>query len=130
MVECGNARRARVLVRSLWQTVNIGDVAHAPGTLRAFQRHRPDVELTLWARQVGVRERAMLDHYLPDVRIVEGRLDESGAPTTAELQYAFDSADLLVHGPAANLAAEKEIRVWRNRTGRPYGFFGVTVDPV
>lgn len=119
----------RVLLRSLWKTTNIGDVAHAPGALRAFQRFAPDVEVTLWPRRIEARERAMLQHYLPEVRIVEGQLDDSG-PSTPELRKAFDQADLLVHGSGSGLGAEKEVAWWRENTTKPYGFFGVSVDPV
>lgn len=120
----------RVLLRSLWQTVNIGDVAHAPGTLRAFRRYAPDVELTLWPRQIDSREREMLARFLPEVRIVEGTLDHESGPLTPELRAAFDRADLLLHGPASGLGAEADLAWWARNAGRPYGFFGVSVDPV
>ncbi|MEQ7011034.1 polysaccharide pyruvyl transferase family protein [Actinopolymorpha sp. B17G11] len=126
--------RARILVRSLWQTVNIGDVAHAPGTLRALQRHGnatgPGVDLSLWVQRIDDRERAMLERFFPAVRLVEGDLDERGEPTTPELQEEFERADLLLHGPAASFGAEPQVRLWSAATGKPYGIFGVTVDPV
>lgn len=123
-------RPSRVLVRALWQTVNIGDVAHAPGTLRAFQRWWADAELILWPRAADERTRSMLRRFLPEVRVVEGVVDGDGRASTPELADALDAADLFVHGSGPSLNAEREVRSWRRRTGRPYGFFGVTVDPM
>jgi hypothetical protein len=124
----------RILVRSLWQTINIGDVAHAPGTLRALEQHGGSegspIELSLWVRQIGDRERGMFRRFFPNVRVVEGVLDDAGEPSTPELREEFERAHLLVHGPAASLGAARDLRLWSAATGRPYGVFGVTFDPV
>ena len=59
------ARAPRVLVRSAWQSVNIGDIAHTPGALALLERHFPEAELTLWPRELefGARERGLAgDH--------------------------------------------------------------------
>ncbi|MEJ7592816.1 MAG: hypothetical protein WKF77_14810 [Planctomycetaceae bacterium] len=32
----------KILLRSSWQTVNIGDIAHTPGMLALLEKHRPD----------------------------------------------------------------------------------------
>lgn len=34
----------RILLRSSWQTVNIGDIAHTPGMLALLEKHRPEAE--------------------------------------------------------------------------------------
>ena len=46
-VFAASARPPRVLVRSAWQSVNIGDIAHTPGALALLERHFPEAELTL-----------------------------------------------------------------------------------
>lgn len=120
--------RRTVLLRSSWQTVNIGDVAHSPGVVRAFQRFAPEVEVILWPVRLEERERSMLRHALPDLRVVDGTLGADG-PSTPELAAAIDSADVLMHGPGADAFQSTEIDWWRNHVGRPYGYFGVTVDP-
>jgi len=33
-----------ILVRSFWQTVNIGDIGHTPGLLALLEKHLPEVE--------------------------------------------------------------------------------------
>ena len=45
--------KKRILFRSSWQTVNIGDIAHTPGLLALLERHRPDAEVTLWPMAPG-----------------------------------------------------------------------------
>jgi len=32
----------RILLRSSWQNVNIGDIAHTPGMLALLEKHRPN----------------------------------------------------------------------------------------
>ncbi len=42
-------RSPRILLRSSWQGVNIGDIAHTPGVLASIEKYLPDVEVILWA---------------------------------------------------------------------------------
>ena len=51
-VSSGRAADAprRVLLRSSWQTVNIGDIAHTPGMLALLEKHRPADAVTLWPK--------------------------------------------------------------------------------
>ncbi|MFF0341281.1 polysaccharide pyruvyl transferase family protein [Kribbella sp. NPDC004875] len=118
-----------VVLVSGWQTVNIGDVAHTPGALRAFQRYAPEVKLTLWARSIDEGVRRMLGRYFPDVEIVEDRV-VPGEPLSPELERLFAEGDLLVHGSGPSLVARVEVAEWHRRTGKPHGIFGVTVDPL
>src|SRR4249920_3028765 len=49
-----NARPTKtILLRSSWQTVNIGDIGHTPGVLRLIERHLPGVDVRLWPSDVG-----------------------------------------------------------------------------
>ena len=41
-------RTPRILLRSSWQTVNIGDIAHTPGVLALLEKHLPEAAVTLW----------------------------------------------------------------------------------
>lgn len=119
-----------ILLRSSWQTVNIGDVAHSPGALRALLRYAPDARLILWPIHLDERERAMFARAFPEVEIVEGELLPDGTPTTAELAAAIDTADVLVHGSAPSLVRAEDMSTWARMTGKPYGFFGVSLDPL
>lgn len=118
----------RVLLRSSWATVNIGDVAHTPGALRVLEGLPETVDVTLWPARLQERERRLITDSFPRVRIVDGELDRDGRPTTAALGDAWEAADVLVHGSAAGLFTTRELRSWA-RLGKPYGYFGVTSDP-
>ena len=119
--------KLRVLIRSSWQTVNIGDIAHTFGLLRLLEAHLPGVEAVLWPCCIdrGVRERLLKE--FPALEVVEGRLDEEGRPDTQELADAWAGAALLVHGSGPAVVAD-DFDAWR-KTGKPYVIFGVTVDP-
>lgn len=47
IVSAREQKPRRVLLRSSWQTVNIGDVAHTPGMPALLEAQRPDTEVTL-----------------------------------------------------------------------------------
>ncbi len=108
------ARRPRVVLRSSWQTVNIGDIGHTPGVLALIERHLPDVDVMLWPMDVrnGVEE--MLLKRFPKLRIVRGK-DE-----------AYE-ADFLLHGSGPYLTAHRDVAAWRAETGKPYGVYGITM---
>lgn len=123
------ARAPRILLRSSWQTVNIGDIGHTPGALRLFADHLPDAEITLWPGSVdrGVREQLLAA--FPALRIAEGGLDAEGRPDTEALREAFARCDVMVHGSGPSLLAIRHLEAWHRCTGKPYGVCGVTCDP-
>ena len=45
-------RPPRILLRSSWQTINIGDIAHTPGVLRLLEDHIPEAEIYLWPSRI------------------------------------------------------------------------------
>ncbi|MBL9199035.1 MAG: polysaccharide pyruvyl transferase family protein [Opitutaceae bacterium] len=124
------ARPPRVLVRSAWQSVNIGDIAHTPGALRLLERHWPEAELTLWPRNLEFGARELLAKAFPKVRFVDGVIGKDGQPSTPELARAFADCDLAVHASAAHFSASADFAAWRRITGKPYGVLGITFDPV
>src|SRR3954451_1548215 len=68
------ARRApRILLRSSWQTVNIGDIGHTPGILRLLGEHVPEAEVTLWPSDIGNGVEAMLRRNFPRLHFARSR---------------------------------------------------------
>ena len=108
----------KILLRSSWQTVNIGDIAHTPGMLTLFERHFPECEVTLWPSHVNNGVEEMLMQRFPKLKILE-RSD-------AAKQAAFDSCDFLLHGSGPGIVGQKSIIEWAEKTGKPYGIGGVT----
>jgi Polysaccharide pyruvyl transferase. len=117
-----------ILLRSSWQTVNIGDVAHTPGLLRTLQRFYPRAEVVLWPCNLDRGAREMMLRHFPDLRIVEGTLDSGGKPGNAELAALWDRADFFLHGSGPGMVAWAAAGAWHRTTGKPFGYFGVTTD--
>ena len=75
-----------ILLRSGWQTVNIGDIAHTPGVLSVIERNMPDAQVILWpARALDRGAEPMLRRRFPKLRIVTGDVNAAGDASTAEL---------------------------------------------
>jgi polysaccharide pyruvyl transferase WcaK-like protein len=110
--------RKRILLRSSWQTVNIGDIAHTPGMLALLEKHLPEYEVTLWPGSVenGVAE--MLMKRFPKLKIMP--------PTGEAKAEAFRTHDFLLHGSGPGIVGQKSIVEWSAKTRKPYGIAGVT----
>lgn len=126
----GAKKEPVILLRSGWQTVNIGDVAHTPGVMTVIERNLPKARIILWpGRPLDLGAEPMLQRRFPHMRVVSGNLNAAGEPDSAELRDAFASADLLLHGSAAGVTSLPQFQAWARATGKPYGFFGVGFSP-
>ncbi len=125
------ARRApQILLRSSWQSVNIGDIGHTPGALTLLGKYFPEAEITLWPGRLGHGSREMLLNAYPRLRIVEGGLDNENRPTTPELAKAWQEADLYLSGSGSGFPASNHAAAFQRVTGKPVGVFGVSTDPI
>jgi len=106
----------RVLLRSSWQTVNIGDIAHTPGVLALLEKHLPHAEICLWPSKVDNGVAEMLQARFPKVQIVRGEA----------VKKAFEECDFLLHGSGPSLVAQNDVEKWAKVTGKPYGIYGIT----
>ncbi|MBK8039097.1 MAG: polysaccharide pyruvyl transferase family protein [Verrucomicrobiaceae bacterium] len=106
----------RVLLRSSWQTVNIGDIAHTPGVLALLEKHLPHAEIRLWPSKVDNGVAEMLQARFPKVQIVNGEA----------VKKAFEECDFLLHGSGPSLVAQNDVEKWAKATGKPYGIYGIT----
>jgi len=113
------ARPRRILLRSSWQTVNIGDIAHTPGVLRLLEQHLPEAEVRLWPSSVGDGVEALLRRRFPKLVIVKGG---------EAMKAALSECDFLLHGSGPSLVAANDVARWRQATGKPYGIFGITLS--
>lgn len=123
----GPRRPPRILVRSSWQIVNIGDVAHTPGILALLEKHMPGADVTLWASgDLSPEVAALLHKRFPRLRIVKGVVDRDGQTQVKELAEAMDGCDFLLHGSGASFVAAKDVAAFVKRTGKPFGVYGIT----
>src|SRR4051812_27202593 len=107
-------RPPRIVLRSSWQTVNIGDIGHSPGVLALLEKYIPEAEVTLWPMDVrnGVEE--MLRRRFPRLRLVRDK------------EAAYE-CDFLLHGSGPYLTAHRDVAAWKKDTGKPYGVYGITM---
>lgn len=115
-----SAAPKKILVRSSWQTVNIGDIAHTPGLLHLLETYLPDAEVHLWPSRIDNGVDALLQTRFPKLRIVR----DSG-----DLKDAFRDCEFLLHGSGASLVAQNDVVRWSKETGKPYGIYGITLPP-
>jgi polysaccharide pyruvyl transferase WcaK-like protein len=111
-------RAPRIVLRSSWQTVNIGDIAHTPGVLKLLEQYLPDAEVRLWPSKVDNGVAELLRARFPKLTIIQG---------SKALDAAFAECDFLLHGSGASLVAEKDVVRWSQATGKPYGVYGITL---
>lgn len=116
-----DGRTPRILLRSSWQTVNIGDIAHTPGVLRLLEEFLPEAEVTLWPGNVDNGVEEMLRRRFPKLRFAQKK-DEVAA--------AFGRCDFLLHGSGPSLVGAKQVAQWKAETGKPYGVYGITIGSI
>jgi hypothetical protein len=120
-------RPPRILLRSSWQVVNIGDIAHTPGVLALIEKHIPEAEVRLWAsRDLSEEVMAMEHKRFPKLRIVKGTIGVDGKASHAELGDAIAWCDFLLHGSGASMVAHKDVAAFVSATGKPFGVYGIT----
>lgn len=118
-----------IVVRSGWQSINIGDIGHSPGIFALLERYAPEAHLIFWPNDENPAVNAMMRRRFPKIEIVSGVIGEDGT-MNEELASAFERADLLLHGSGPSVLAWRQLRHWRRLTGKPYGIYGVTVSDV
>lgn len=119
-----------LLLRSGWQTVNIGDIGHSPGILKLLEVYAPDFQIILWPNNVDRGVEPMLKKRFPKLKIVKGRLRRDGKLDNAALEQAFQQADFFLHGSGPSVVSRRELAHWKKTTGKPYGIYGVTVSEI
>jgi hypothetical protein len=121
------ARRPRILLRSSWQVVNIGDIAHTPGVLALLEEHFPTAEVRLWASGDLTPDVAEMEHKrFPNLKIVKGSIGSDGKGSTPELHETLEWTDFFLHGSGPSLVAAKDLAAFDQHYKKPFGVFGIT----
>jgi hypothetical protein len=124
-----------ILLRGSWQSVNIGDIGHTPGALQLLERWFPEARVILWAGGIERGAKELLQRSFPKLRIVAPKygaplLDDKGWPNMPELKAAWETADFMIHGSGSGFGARAHLAAFHRATGRPYGVFGTSTDPI
>jgi polysaccharide pyruvyl transferase WcaK-like protein len=115
-----------IVLQSAWDTVNIGDIGHTPGTLRVIEEHLPGVKVVLWAMKLDQRVTAMLKSRFPKVEILQGKLDGKGEKDLM-LQEAVKGCDLFIRN--SGMGQDVTHMQFCRKHGKPYGLFGQSFFP-
>jgi len=117
----------RILLRSSWQIVNIGDIAHTPGVLALLEKYLPDSEVILWSSgDLTPEVSSLMTHRFPQLKIVKGRINEDGRGSTPELDEALRWTNFLLHGSGASFVAQRDVRDFVRHCNKPFGIYGIT----
>ena len=83
----------RILLRSSWQIVNIGDIAHTPGVLALREKYLPVAEVRLWASQDLSEEVMAMEHRrFPKLQIGRQQHNYQSGQNPRRLQKTPDRA--------------------------------------
>lgn len=115
-----------VLLKSAWDTVNIGDIGHTPGTLRILEQHLPEAQVILWASKLDDRVEAMLRRRFPKVEILQGNLTKQDKKGEA-LVDAFKRADVAIHN--SGMGTDTSFMSYCRKLSKPYGLYGQSYFP-
>lgn len=120
-------RAPRILLRSSWQVVNIGDIAHTPGVLALIEKYLPTAEVRLWASADLTEEVMAMEHRrFPQLQIVKGTIGAKGQASNPALAEALAWTDFLLHGSGPSLVAAKDVAAFAKHVGKPFGVYGIT----
>ena len=123
-------RAPRILLRSSWQVVNIGDIAHTPGVLALIEKYLPTAEVRLWASADLTAEVMAMEHRrFPHLKIVKGTIRADGTASHPALADALAWTDFLLHGSGPSLVAAKDVAAFAKHIRKPYGVYGITHGP-
>ncbi len=114
------AKKYKILLRSSWQTINIGDIGHTPGMIALLEKQMPEAEVILWPSTVADGVREMLLRRFPNLKILNPN-------HKASLEKAFEECDFLLHGSGPWLVADQDVKKWVDETGKPFGVLGITL---
>jgi hypothetical protein len=119
-------QRPQILLRSSWQVVNIGDIAHTPGVIALLEKYLPDATVTLWSSGDLTEEVAdVLTRRFPKLEIVKGSIQD-GRASNAALGAAVERADFLLHGSGPSMVGVRDVDAFVAATGKPFGVYGIT----
>lgn len=108
----------KIVLRSSWQTVNIGDIAHTPGMLAFLEKYLPDATVTLWPSGITDEVIQLLQKRFPKLLI---------AQTADAKNAALQNCDFFLHGSGPGMVGHKETLLAQQQ-GIPYGFGGITLS--
>jgi polysaccharide pyruvyl transferase WcaK-like protein len=120
-------QKPKILLRSGWQTINIGDIAHSFGMIALIEKYIPEAEVILWPNLLDRGVDALMKKSFPRVRVLSSKSVVDGK-RSAELQKAFDECTIMLHSSGPYVTAQKNLQEWWDETKKPFGVYGVSLN--
>ena len=115
-------RAPRILLRSSWQVVKIGNIEHTPGVMALIEKHIPEAEVRLWASTDLMEEVMTMEHRrFPELKIVKRTIGAGGKASNEDLAETIAWTDFHPHGSGPSLVAAKDVAAFSKYTSKPYG---------
>lgn len=122
-------KKQSILLRSGWQTINIGDIGHTFGVMELLERYLPDVDIVLWPNTLDRGVDELLQRKFPRLKIIR-ELHFSQDKMSAGLEDAFATCSLMLHNSGPYVTGYANLLAWWNKTKKPFGVYGVSLDEV
>ncbi len=122
--------RKKILLCASTSSSNVGSIAHAPGTLAMLEKYVPEADVFVWpSRPLTKPIFKMLQARFPRMTVVDGDITSNGQETSnTDLGSAIEEADFVLHGSAGGFSSASKLDSVHNRTGKPYGIYGITYE--
>lgn len=125
-----------ILLTSGWQTCNIGDIGHTPGTLAFWEKYIPEASLSVYLHNWNDAVMQMLKDRFPAVTLIGANSKQHCTPEgellDTRLDSAFGRADLVVQNSGMHYNGFYDVDPWLIRKcvqeGKPYGLYGQSFD--
>lgn len=125
-VIAASGKSKTIVLQSAWDTINIGDIGHTPGTLRILEQYLPEIHVVLWAYNLDDRVESMLRRRFPKVEIIQGKL-AGKSPADDDLRKTIDNCDLFIRN--SGMGQGIDFMQYCSKAGVPYGIYGQSYFP-
>lgn len=97
MPERPSEKIPHLVLRSAWQTCNIGDICLTPAMLGVLRRNFGEMKITCWAHAVNDPIRRLAEQACPGISWIQGGLGSPGQPPDRDIEDILSSADFFLY---------------------------------
>ncbi|MDZ4199045.1 MAG: polysaccharide pyruvyl transferase family protein, partial [Kiritimatiellia bacterium] len=129
-----------LILRTAWQTCNIGDICFTPAMCARLRSLLPERKIVCWAAQTTPAIRALTEAACPGVEWLVGELGRQGLPADPEVLDAFESAGSFLYNSGPLLQYAGGVQQWDylahniaplflcREKGIPYSIYGQSME--
>lgn len=128
----------QILLITGWQTCNIGDIGHTPGTLRFIEAFIPEAKVTVYLMRSNADVLNILQKRFPAYAFLTAPEDEGQHYNSNKgfadplLRNAFTACDLVIQNSGMHYNRFYDVKPWVLKASiemeKPYGLYGQSFD--